>query len=456
MLLRFDRGTILLDGPDTIDGLVDLPGVRWDPRVGRLRAPGRFHRALVDELVRRGVRFSDGVRDPAGQPDAREAITLRPYQEAALAAWELAGRKGVVALPTGSGKTHVALASIARTKRAALCLVPTRVLLDQWRVAVERAFREAPGIHGDGVRTLGAITIATFESAWRHMPSLGHRFDLLVVDEAHHFGAGLRDEALEMAVAGDRLGLTATPPGGAGATRLAELVGPTVFELSLGDLAGSFLAGFDVITLHLELDAAERSDYDAAIGPFRAAMDAFRDIVPSGSWEDFARWAARSEDGRRALAGWRRARALVALPRSKRAMVGDLLHRHRASRTLVFTADNAAAYALAREHLVMPITCDIPRAERDEALARFRRGELRALCSSRVLNEGLDVPDADVGIIVGGSHGEREHVQRVGRLLRPCAGKRALIYELVARATLEGSQARRRGGSLARRSAAAG
>ena len=92
----------------------------------------------------------------------------------------------------------------------------------------------------------------------------------------------------------------------------------------------------------------------------------------------------------------------------------------------------------------MPLTCDIGRPERDAVLDAFRQGRLRALVSSRVLNEGLDVPDADVAVIVGGALGEREHVQRVGRLLRPSPGKRALVYELVTRQTIEVSQAWRR------------
>jgi superfamily II DNA or RNA helicase len=119
---------------------------------------------------------------------------------------------------------------------------------------------------------------------------------------------------------------------------------------------------------------------------------------------------------------------------------------------LVFTADNDTAYAIARAHLVMPLTCDIGRQERDDVLERFRGGELRTLVSARVLNEGLDVPDADVAVIVGGALGEREHVQRVGRLLRPSAGKRAVVYELVARNTLEVGQARRRRRGLVTRS----
>ena len=88
-------------------------------------------------------------------------------------------------------------------------------------------------------------------------------------------------------------------------------------------------------------------------------------------------------------------------------------------------------------------------------LERFREGKLRALVSARALNEGVDVPDAEIGIIVAGQRGEREHVQRVGRLLRPREGKRALIYEMVIRDTAEvGQAARRREGLVSRSSVA--
>lgn len=127
----------------------------------------------------------------------------------------------------------------------------------------------------------------------------------------------------------------------------------------------------------------------------------------------------------------------------------SLFERHRDARLLIFTPDNATAYAVAREHLVTPITCNIRRAERDQALARFGRGELRALVSARVLNEGIDVPDADVAIVVGGAMGEREHVQRIGRLLRPREGKTARVFELVIAGTSEMHAARRRRRGLA-------
>ena len=453
--LRFDRGTILLTEPPKELNLGEAPGVLWDSRVGAHRAPASRYAELYRWLREAGVEFEDIAPAPRSSTNAWSTVELRPYQEAALSAWELAHRRGIIALPTGSGKTRLAIDAIRRTGLSALCLVPTRVLLDQWLREIAAVYEGAVGCYGDGARHLAPLTVATFESAYRHMAQLGNQFGLVIVDEVHHFGAGLRDEALEMMIAGARLGLTATPPRDAAVlARLAELVGPTIFELAVADLAGGFLASFDAITLHLELSADERSAYSTLHSLFSTVHAEFRGLAPDAGWANFTRHAVRSPEGRRALAAWRQMRALLAFTQAKRHALRSLLERHRTSRTLVFTADNDTAYAIAREHLVMPLTCDIGRRERDEALEAFRRGHIRTLVSARVLNEGLDVPDADVAVVVGGALGEREHVQRVGRLLRPGEGKRAIVYELVTRDTIEVGQAhRRRRGLVARRSA---
>jgi superfamily II DNA or RNA helicase len=449
--LVFDRGTILLrDVASNVD-LSDLPGVLWDPRVRALRAPARDHASIRDELQRRGVRCADEVYRGADAMPAWAEPPLRPYQDAALWSWQAAGQRGIVVLPTGSGKTRVAIAAIARARRPAIALVPTRVLLSQWVREISSAFGCPVGCLGDGERQIETITVATFESGWRHMERLGNRFHLLIVDEAHHFGSGVRDEALDLCAAHARLGLTATPPTGPAAERIAELIGPTVFELSVGDLSGRYLAPFELVTLNLDLDPAERSAWGRAVAAYRPLLRVFMRDNPGADWLAFAKVAMRTEEGRRALAAFRESRALLAFPSAKRAAVHSLLKRHRGGKVLVFTSDNATAYAVAREHLLMPITCDIIRTERAAALERFRRGELRALVSARVLNEGIDVPDADVGVVVGGTQGAREHVQRIGRLLRPQEGKTAVVYELVIRGTSEVAQSRRRREGLAPR-----
>jgi superfamily II DNA or RNA helicase len=447
--LQFDRGTLLIeDPPDTLDA-AELPDVRWDPRVGKHRAPAHRAYALASEIRRRGIPV-EAPRPALDPPAGVRTPALRPYQEAALAAWRLGGRRGVIALPTGGGKTQVALGAVAATRTPCLCLVPTRALLAQWLTALAAVWDGPIGRFGDGDRVLAPLTVATFAGAWRHMARIGDRFGLLVVDEAHHFGGGRQDEILEMSIAPLRLGLTATPPEpGPAATRLGALLGPVVFERSIAELTGPYLAPLERITWHLALDPDERREYDALRAVYGQAWRVYLGNHLGAGWEDFLRHASHTEGGRRGVAAWRRARRLLAFPRRKREALALLLGRHRAHRTLVFVADNQTAYAVAREHLIMPLTCDIGRRERQDALARFRAGEWRALVSAQVLNEGLDVPDAEVGIVVGGSAGEREHVQRVGRLLRPGAGKRAIVYELVIGRSSESERAEKRGGHLA-------
>lgn len=502
MRLRFDLGTILLeDPPDGVD-LRRLPGVVWDNRVGRFRAPGYRYRQLAEALTSRGLPFQDLIRRdqedpswpaspehlPVGPATAAEGpwaqIELRPYQAAALAAWELADRRGLVVLPTGSGKTRVALAAMATgaetraemgaetaagagTQAAAgpsagtgpsgrgmrcLCLVPTRVLLTQWQAEIGRVYPGQVGLWGDGAREVAAVTVITFESAYRHMDRLGNQFDLLIIDEAHHFGRGPQDEALELSVAPYRLGLTATLPDHPDRRRrLEHLVGPVLYELAVGDLAGLFLAPFDLVTLTTPLTRPEQIAYHREVACFRPFFQAFFGRSPGAGWEDLCREAGRCEAGCQAIAAWRRARRIVSFHTNKAEMVHLLLERHRANKVLVFTAGNEAAYTIARRELIMPITCDIGRPERRSALDLFAAGKLRALVSSQVLNEGIDVPDADVAVVVGSCGSEREHVQRIGRLLRPSPGKRAVIYELVTRGTSEVEQAVRRRGVLTRR-----
>ena len=455
--LIFDRGTLLLLEIPAGVNVAEIPGVLWDPRVGAHRAPARLCYALVSELRRRGVQLVDAPRPRLVPPSGFRPVPLRPYQAAALDAWRLGGRRAVVVLPTGAGKTRVALAAISTTRAPSLCLVPTRALMEQWTSAIAEFYDGPVGRFGDGERVLGPVTVATFASAYRHTPHLlGDRFGLLVVDEAHHFGRGLRDEALEMNIAPLRLGLTATPPApGPGAVRLGSLLGPIVFELSIADLAGGYLAPLERITWMLRLDPDERRAYDALRDVYLQALRVFQGNHLGSSWEAFVRHAAMTDGGRRGIAAWRRAARLLAFPRCKSEALRRLLARHRGQRTLVFVAHNDTAYAVAREHLIMPLTCDIGRVERRDVLARFRSGALRALVSAQVLNEGIDVPDAEVAIVVAGRMGAREHVQRVGRLLRPGVGKRAVVYELVVAQSSEVWQAQRRAERLVVRSRSA-
>jgi superfamily II DNA or RNA helicase len=104
---------------------------------------------------------------------------------------------------------------------------------------------------------------------------------------------------------------------------------------------------------------------------------------------------------------------------------------------IIFTDNNELAYKIGRDFCLPVITHKTKLKERKTFLEYFRSNVLRVLVTSKVLNEGVDVPSASVGVVISGSGAVREHVQRLGRILRNAPGKRAVLYELVAKSTSE-------------------
>ena len=232
IVLRFDAGTLLLDGVER-EAADDVPeSFRWDERVRRFRAPALAYRHVVKSLMRWGVAFADQAR-AYHEFDFPTKFTVepRPYQQEAISAWRKAERCGVVILPTGAGKSLVAQMAIELTKRSTLVVVPTIDLMNQWYDLLLSCFQAEVGLIGGGFFEVGALTVSTYASAFRFMERLGDQFGLIIFDECHHLPGDVFRYAAEMALAPFRLGLTATPERADGADALLEdLIGPIVYR----------------------------------------------------------------------------------------------------------------------------------------------------------------------------------------------------------------------------------
>ncbi len=439
MKLRYDRGTIVLEAEAFPAELNTSTPWEWDARLECWRTLSRQYVNEIKRFVKQQIEFQDDVVLPEWHHPAQWTLkNARTYQSLALSLWNLNERRGIVCLPTGAGKSHLALTAMAASQCATLCLVPTRILLHQWKQTLSESYSGKIGVLGDGHHTLAPITVATFESAYRNAAQIGQHFKLLIVDEAHHFGKGVRDEILDTCVAPYRLGLTATlPESEIEKQNLCARIGKVVYQLDLKDLTGTYLADYKHFLLRVALTFEERKLYElhrTVFENFRAATQGF---LPPNDWPLFVREALKSNEGRRALECLKVAKTIARLNEAKIKTVKTLLKNHAEKQTLIFTADACSAYTLSENLFIPALTSEITKKERENILNKFRQGIYPALISCRVLNEGFDFPKASVAIILGGSQGEREHVQRIGRVLRKEGEKVALIYEVISSDTAE-------------------
>jgi superfamily II DNA or RNA helicase len=422
-------------------------GCGWDPRTTCLRAPAVAYADVVRALVVSKTPYEDTARRyfllEAG---LRVHRAPRPYQTEALSAWRAHHGRGVVVLPTGAGKSHVALLAIDDKRRSALVVAPTLDLVRQWLDLLVTTFGIPVGLVGGGEHNPQALTVTTYDSAFLHMDHLGARFGLIVFDECHHLPSAAYALAAQSCIAPFRLGLTATLERADGReAQLDQLIGPVVYRKDIVDLSGHYLAEYDTERVSIELSPQERAEHDAERAIYRQFVQRHRIRMsdPSG-WSQFIMLSSQSAQGRRAMAAYRRQREIAFAPSAKLEYLEHLLAVHRRDRAILFTQDNATAYAIARRFLVPVITHQTKVRERSAILAGLTHGTYRAVATSKVLNEGVDVPDANVAVILSGSGSVREHVQRLGRVLRKKGDKRAVLYELVTEATTETYTSERR------------
>ncbi len=444
MELTFSRGTILVRGD------VRVPNSSWDERSRRFRAMALHYRDIVDYLNNSKIAFTDNVPDLLPFPELQSSITLRDYQTQALDAWVLNGKRGVIVLPTGSGKTVIGIKAIALLNTPTIVVVPTLDLLDQWRSRLKQEFKTDVGILGGGEQDVKALTVSTYDSAYIHADRLGNRFGLIIFDEVHHLPAEGYKHISEMFASPFRMGLTATYEREDGLhTELNRLVGGKVFEKRVKELAGEHLSPFRLEKVTAELTAEEQEEYGHNQGIFADYLRRCNITIRSpGDFQKIVIRSGRDPNARRALLARNKARDIALNSVSKTEKLREILKRHKDSRLFIFTEHNRLVHRISREFLIPAITYRTAGRERSEILDRFRSGVYRAVVTSKVLDEGIDVPDADVGIILSGTGSERAFVQRLGRILRKKEGKEAVLYEIVSAETSEINTAKRRKKSM--------
>lgn len=454
----------------------------------RYEAAAREHQPETDRSV-------TAIAEPLPSVwELTRGIVLHDWQHDCVDHWFQNGKRGVIKVVTGAGKTILALAIAERLQqeerpdlRVAI-VVPTVVLQSQWRdeLAAHGNLRaEAIGLMGAGhadvftekTRILICVLNSASKKLAQEVEGAGVGEDLLlIVDECHRAGAAEMKQVFQTRRAFS-LGLSATPernddplpdadadhliavedetPVPFAETVLGQELGPVVFEMNYAEaIQRGVLPPFRIVHYGLSLEQSERVKYDS----LSREIKALRDELETGKRRGLAliRWC-RSKAGAQNPKATRflgltseRKRLLYRMSERSRAVIeilrkafaqnpetkAILFHESIEEVMALFAMLRKAGYPVVAEH------SEFPDAMRAESLRLFRSGTAQVIVSARSLIEGFNVPSADLGIVVAASASVRQRVQTLGRLLRRNRGKdgeekQATLYVLYAAKTVD-------------------
>lgn len=308
-----------------------------------------------------------------------------------------------------------------------------------------KAFGYDAGIVGDNLFNIKPITVTTYDSAYIHMAKMGAGFGLLVFDEEHHLPGKCYREAAIFSAAVMRLGLTATPERSDGLHKdLDWLVGPVVYHMPFSRAKGSTLADFDVVRIPVALNDREQATYDQCSRIIQQFIISQRKNFPGYTWQDLCKESGKEPQARQAQKAYYLKEAIESRASEKLRVLEDIFRLHKGDKILVFAGSNMMAIEVSQRFLVPTILSHSRKRERLAVLEGFEKGLFEILVANRVLDEGVDVPEAKVAVVIGGQASTRQAKQCLGRILRRSGNARAVLYEVVCENTKEVHRSRKR------------
>ena len=438
IILYYDKGSIV------ISGINQIPYSVIDPRTNQLRALALHYQDIITYLQNSGIQYEDNVMELIPIQNLRIEninLSLRAYQKKAIENWIKAGKKGCIILPTGSGKTIIAIKLIEIINSSTLIVVPTLDLMEQWTKFLSKYFQKIEiGNIGRGTFNITGITVSTYDSAYIRSSFIGNKFAFVIFDELHHLAAPGYRTIAEQFASPYRLGLTATYEREDSLhLDFPRLVGGIVYQSSVNELArDKHLASFTVEKRYVKLLPEEEIEYQKNYDQYLSFLHKLGLRYDHIALQKLIMISGKNQYARNALLARNKALDIALNSQSKIIELRKILSENPNRKTIIFTQHNKLVYLISNNFLIPFITHKSSKQEREDALNGFRDGRYRVLVTSKVLDEGVDVPDAELGIIVSGTGSKREFIQRLGRLLRTKPNfTNAKLIEIISSGTSE-------------------
>jgi len=221
-------------------------------------------------------------------------------------------------------------------------------------------------------------------------------------------------------------------------------VGPVVYRMPFAKAKAGSLADFEIVRIPVALTDSEQATYDQCSRQLRHFIAACRKEQPGYTWRDLCQDSGHNPAARQAQKAYYIKQSIEDRAEEKLRVLEDIFRLHAGQRVLVFVGSNAMAMEVSTRFLVPTILAHTRKRERQIVLDGFAGAGFPVLVANRVLDEGVDVPEAKVGVVIGGQASTRQALQRLGRILRPSGGAQAVLYEVVCEDTKEVERSRQR------------
>ncbi len=387
----------------SIDDIRDNLVVDLSDTSSRIAMGGKSRAKIKEVLLKKGYPVEDNskFREVDQKIGADLNIDLRDYQEEYVAR-AYKEKAAVLANPAGSGKTVTSIGLMSKIDSPTLVLVPQRSLVGQWKREIldKTAITEDQigEYHGDE-KEMNDVTVATYHMAGQKTSIFRNEWGLIIFDEVHHIPSKLFRKTASLQST-RRIGLSASPVREDNKEReIFALIGKEIG----GDWARFFHQEY-VLKPDVEIQFVD--------------------------WEsDFHRNQYHE------ASGFQKAILASKNPRKKQR-IETLLEDHEDDKTVVFCDWIEQGEDLAEEFDIPFVSGQTDFEDREDYFEKFREGELTTIIVSRIGDEGLDLPDAEIGIIASGQGGSRRQAtQRAGRVMRPFGD--AQVYIIATRGSNE-------------------
>ena len=355
----------------------------------------------------------------------------RRWQRDALAAWS-SDFRGVVSVVTGAGKTFFAMqCMLAVWEQYAdvkvLIVVPTVALMDQWRVALQDELRIDDAdidLFGGGTRRIrrSLVTVAVLNSARELVAELtGAGRWFLIVDECHRVASPANRKVLDGSYIA-KLGMSATPErqyDDLFETVVVPSLGPIVFRYEYKDAsADGIISDFELWNIQVPANSQEQKQINTDNRAISMEVKRLREIRDKTSPRLRNLLLRRSRHSQRIRS---RVPAAVAFVERFKGRRGLVFHES------IQSANEIAEYLTRRGHRARAYHSQLGSPTRYLNLLLYMKGQVDVLVTCRALDEGLDVPRAEFGVISASTSSVRQRIQRLGRVLRPHPDKKTAM-----------------------------